>query len=152
VTQTIRDVIWGQLDYLLIDLPPGTGEPQQSLVQTIALDGVVIVTTPQDLSLLDASRSLGLFRQAGVPLLGVIENMSYLTCPHCGERIEVFYHSERRWAIQEGDLPLLGQIPMDAAISRAIDSGHPLVQAAPDSADAQAFRSIAAKLSQLLNQ
>ena len=152
VTQTIRDVIWGQLDYLLIDLPPGTGEPQQSLVQQIALDGAVLVTTPQDLSLLDTSRSLGLFRQAGVPLLGLIENMSYLTCPHCGERIEVFHHSERRWAIQQGDLPLLGQIPMDAAISRGIDAGHPLVQAAPDSTDAQAFRSIAAKLSELLNQ
>jgi len=152
VTQTLRDVRWGKLDYLLIDLPPGTGEPQQSLVQQIALDGAVIVTTPQDLSLLDASRSLGLFRQAHVPLLGLIENMSYLTCPHCGERIEVFHHSERRWAVQNGDLPLLGQIPMDAAISRAIDAGHPLVQAAPDSADAQAFRDIAAKIRELLSQ
>ena len=150
VTQTIRDVLWGELDYLLIDLPPGTGEPQQSLVQTIALDGAVIVTTPQDLSLLDASRSLGLFRQAGVPLLGVIENMSYLTCPHCGERIEVFHHSERRWAVQEGELPLLGQIPMDAAISRGIDAGHPLVQTAPDSTDAQAFRVIAARIAEKL--
>jgi ATP-binding protein involved in chromosome partitioning len=150
VTQTLRDVRWGQLDYLLIDLPPGTGEPQQSLVQQVALDGAVIVTTPQDLSLLDASRSLGLFRQAGVPLLGLIENMSYLTCPHCGERIEVFHHSERRWAVQNGDLPLLGQIPMDAAISRAIDAGHPLVQAAPDSTDAQAFRDIAARISSML--
>jgi ATP-binding protein involved in chromosome partitioning len=152
VTQTIRDVVWGELDYLLIDLPPGTGEPQQSLVRTIALDGAVIVTTPQDLSLLDASRSLGLFRQAGVPLLGVIENMSYLTCPHCGEKIEVFHHSDRRWSVQDGALPLLGQIPMDAAISRAIDAGHPLVQAAPDSTDAQAFRAIAAKLGELLGR
>jgi ATP-binding protein involved in chromosome partitioning len=146
VTQTLRDVRWGELDYLLIDLPPGTGEPQQSLVKQIALDGAIIVTTPQDLSLLDASRSLGLFRQANVPLLGLIENMSYLECPHCGERIEVFHHSERRWTIQNGDLPLLGQIPMDAAISRGIDAGHPLVQAAPDSTDARAFREIAAKL------
>jgi ATP-binding protein involved in chromosome partitioning len=152
VTQTLRDVRWGALDYLLIDLPPGTGEPQQSLVQQITLDGAVIVTTPQDLSLLDASRSLGLFRQAGVRLLGMIENMSYLTCPHCGERIEVFHHSERHWDIQNGELPLLGQIPMDAAISRGIDAGHPLVQAAPDSTDAQAFREIAAKLAGLLGQ
>ena len=147
MTQTLRDVRWGQLDYLLIDLPPGTGEPQQSLVQQIALDGAVIVTTPQDLSLLDASRSLGLFRQAGVRLLGLIENMSYLTCPHCGERIEVFHHSERRWDIQNGELPLLGQIPLDAAISRGIDAGHPLVQAAPDLTDAQAFREIAQRAS-----
>src|SRR5690349_9073651 len=146
VTQTLCDVRWGELDYLLIDLPPGTGEPQQSLVQQIALDGAVIVTTPQDLSLLDASRSLGLFRQSGVRLLGMIENMSYLACPHCGERIEVFHHSARRWDIQNGELPLLGQIPMDAAISKGIDAGHPLVQAAPDSTDAQAFRDIAAAL------
>jgi ATP-binding protein involved in chromosome partitioning len=152
VTQTLRDVRWGALDYLLIDLPPGTGEPQQSLVQQIALDGAVIVTTPQDLSLLDASRSVGLFRQADVPLLGLIENMSYLTCPHCGERIEVFHHSQRRWDIQSGELPLLGQIPMDAAISRGIDSGHPLVQAAPDSTDAQAFRELAMKLIARLGQ
>jgi len=150
VTQTLRDVRWGALDYLLIDLPPGTGEPQQSLVQQIALDGAVIVTTPQDLSLLDASRSLGLFRQAGVRLLGLIENMSYLTCPHCGDRIDVFHHSERRWDIQNGELPLLGQIPLDAAISRGIDAGHPLVQAAPDSTDAQAFRDIATRVAQAM--
>ena len=149
VTQTIRDVLWGELDYLLIDLPPGTGEPQQSLVAEIAIDGAVIVTTPQDLSLLDASRSLGLFRHAEVPILGVIENMSYLSCPHCGERIEVFHHSGRRWAVQEGALPLLGQIPLDAAISRGIDSGHPLVQAAPEAQDAQIFRAIARRIGQL---
>ena len=148
VTQTLRDVVWGELDYLLIDLPPGTGEPQQSLVEQIALDGAMVVTTPQDLSLLDTSRSLGLFRQAGVPLLGVVENMSYLTCPHCGERIEVFHHSDRRWAVQDGALPLLGQIPMDAAISRGIDSGHPLVQAAPSATEAAEFRAIAGKIAQ----
>jgi ATP-binding protein involved in chromosome partitioning len=95
---------------------------------------------------------LGLFRQASVPLLGLIENMSYLICPHCGEQIEVFHHSERRWSIQSGELPLLGRIPMDAAISRGIDAGHPLVQAAPDSADAQAFRDIAAKIRELLSK
>jgi len=150
VSQTLRDVRWGQLDYLLVDLPPGTGEPQQSLVSQIALDGAIVVTTPQDLSLLDASRSLGLFRQAGVPLLGVVENMSYFVCPHCGERVEVFHHSDRRWGVQEGDLLLLGQIPMDAAISRAIDAGHPLVQAAPDTRESATFRTIAARVAQAL--
>lgn len=150
VTQTLGDVLWGTLDYLLIDLPPGTGEPQHSLVRAFELDGAVVVTTPQDLSLLDASRSLGLFRSAAVPILGVIENMSYLTCPHCGERIEVFHHSERRWAVSAGDLPLLGQIPMDSAISRGIDAGHPLVQARPDAAEAAVFREIAAKIAQQL--
>lgn len=150
VTQTLRDVAWGALDYLLIDLPPGTGEPQHSLVRQFQIDGAVVVTTPQDLSLLDASRSLGLFRAAGVPILGVIENMSYFVCPHCGERIEVFHHSERRWAVQGGELPLLGQIPMDASISRGIDSGHPLVQAAPDTRELAAFREIAAKVARAL--
>lgn len=150
VTQTLRDVIWGELDYLVIDLPPGTGEPQQHLVNSFAIDGAVIVTTPQDLSLLDASRSLGLFRQAGVALLGVIENMSHLICPHCGERIEVFHHSDRRWAVLDGELPLLGQIPIDIAISRAIDAGHPLVQAAPHTPDAEAFVAIARQIAQRL--
>ena len=150
ITQTLRDVQWGELDYLLIDLPPGTGEPQHSLVRAFQLDGVVIVTTPQDLSLLDASRSLGMFRQAAIPILGVIENMSYLICPHCGEQIDVFHRSERRWAVLEGELPLLGRIPMQPAISRAIDSGHPLVQAAPDSADTAAFLAIARRIDEQL--
>jgi ATP-binding protein involved in chromosome partitioning len=146
VTQTLRDMSWGALDYLLIDLPPGTGEPQHSLIRAFQIEGVVVVTTPQDLSLLDASRSLGMFRAASIPILGVIENMSYLACPHCGERIEVFHHSERSWNIRGGELPLLGQIPMDIAISRGIDAGHPLVQANPSSPEARVFREIAAKL------
>lgn len=146
VTQTLRDVVWGALDYLLIDLPPGTGEPQHSLVRQFQIDGAIVVTTPQDLSLLDAGRSLGLFREAHIPILGVIENMSYLVCPHCGEQIEVFHHSDRRWAVQSEQLEVLGRIPMDIAISRGIDSGHPLVQTAPDAAQAAAFREIAATI------
>jgi ATP-binding protein involved in chromosome partitioning len=152
VTQTLRDVMWGDLDYLLIDLPPGTGEPQHSLVRLFALDGAVVVTTPQDLSRLDASRSLGLFVQAGVPILGVVENMSYFVCPHCGERVEVFHHSERHWAVQSGELPLLGRIPMDVEISRGIDAGHPLVAAAPDTPQSAAFREIAARVVERLSQ
>ena len=150
VPQTMRDVLWGDLDYLVVDLPPGTGEPQQSLVQAIQIDGVVVVTTPQDLSLLDAGRSLGLFRQAHVPILGVIENMSHLNCPHCGERIEVFHHSDRRWAVQNQALELLGRIPMDTQISAGIDAGDPLVQAAPGAAEVAVFREIAARVSQKL--
>jgi ATP-binding protein involved in chromosome partitioning len=151
VSQTIQDVRWGQLDYLLIDLPPGTGEPQQSLVDVVTIGGAVVVTTPQDLSLLDAGRSLGLFRQASVPILGVIENMSYLICPHCGERIEVFHRSERRWQVADEALELLGRIPMGLAISRAIDAGHPLLQDAPDAAEAALFRAIAQRIRQKLN-
>lgn len=150
ITQTLRDMRWGGLEYLLIDTPPGTGEPQHSLVQAFQIDGAVVVTTPQDLSLLDTSRSLGLFREAAIPILGVIENMSYVRCPHCGERIDVFQHSERSWAVRDGGLPLLGQIPMDIAISRSIDAGHPLVQAAPDAAEAMVFHTIAAQLAQQL--
>lgn len=152
IRQTLRDVLWGPLDYLLVDLPPGTGEPQQTLLQTIQIDAVIVVTTPQDLSLMDAGRSIGLFQQAGVPILGVIENMSYLHCPHCGEPIEVFYRSDRDWAVVAGEIELLGRIPMDQSISRAIDAGHPLVQASPQSQEARAFTDIAAQIVQHLNE
>lgn len=150
VTRTLKDVMWGELDYLLIDLPPGTGEPQQTLVKTVQMDGAVLVTTPQDLSLLDAGRSLGLFRKANVPILGVVENMSYLQCPHCGERIEVFHRSGGQWAIQEETLELLGRIPMDIAISRGIDAGHPLIEASPDAKEAAVFKEIAKKVAKKL--
>jgi ATP-binding protein involved in chromosome partitioning len=146
IRQTLQDVAWGRLDFLLIDLPPGTGEPQHTLSKTVQIDGVLIVTTPQDLSLLDASRSLGLFREAGIPILGVIENMSYLNCPHCGEQIEVFHRSRQRWLVEDEELERLGRIPMDIAISRGIDAGHPLMQAVPDSPQAKAFLEIAAKI------
>ena len=146
VTQTLRDVAWGELDYLLVDLPPGTGEPQHSLLRAFVVDGAVVVTTPQDLSLLDASRSLGMFHQAGVPILGAIENMSYLRCPHCGERIEVFHRSERAWAIEHESVEVLGRVPMDIGISRGIDAGHPLLQTTPDAAGSLIFRAIAARV------
>jgi ATP-binding protein involved in chromosome partitioning len=146
VTRTLRDVMWGDLDFLLIDLPPGTGEPQTTLLRTVQVDGVIVVTTPQDLSLMDASRSLGLFRKSNVPIIGVVENMSYLQCPHCEERIEVFHHSNSNWAIEDKELPVLGKIPMDIAISRGIDAGHPLLESNPDAKEAVAFRDIAAKV------
>ena len=139
VTQTLRDVLWGKLDFLLIDLPPGTGEPQMGLVNSVPLDGVVIVTTPQDLSLLDSSRSLQMFRGQGVPILGVVENMSGFTCPHCGEQIDVFQRGESAWAVYGDDVPLLARIPMDVEISRGIGRGKPVVLAAPDSPPARGF-------------
>jgi len=146
VTRTLKDVLWGELDYLLIDLPPGTGEPQQTILGAVEVDGVVVVTTPQDLSLLDASRSLGLYRKAGVPVLGVVENMSYMMCPECGKKIEPFHRSERKWEVQDGTLDVLGRIPMDMAISRGIDAGHPLVEADPKATEVAVFREIAERV------
>ncbi|MCU0492502.1 MAG: Mrp/NBP35 family ATP-binding protein [Chloroflexaceae bacterium] len=138
VIRTLRDVLWGELDYLLLDLPPGSGEPQISLVQQIALDGAVVVTTPQDMSLLDAGRSLGLFRQHHIPIIGIVENMSYAVCPHCGERIEVFAQSERPWLVQQEGLELLGRVPMDIGVSRPLAGPQP----------APVFQAIAARVAE----
>jgi ATP-binding protein involved in chromosome partitioning len=149
IRQTLRDVVWGELDFLLLDFPPGSGEPQQTLLSSIRIDGVLIVTTPQDLSLMDTSRSLGLFRQEGVPILGAVENMSFLFCPHCGEPVEVFYRSGRLWRVTE-NVETLGHIPIDVAISKGIHAGHPLVQAVPDAPQAMAFREIATKVAEML--
>ena len=150
IRQTLQDVQWGELDYLLVDFPPGSGEPQQTLLKTISFDGVIVVTTPQDLSLLDAGRSLGLFRQNGIPILGLVENMSYLICPHCGEKVEVFHRSPHGWAIED-EAVMLGRIPMDIAISRGIDKGHPLMQDSPEAVQAVAFREIAARVVEYFN-
>ncbi|GAB4581061.1 MAG: hypothetical protein Fur0022_38060 [Anaerolineales bacterium] len=146
IRQTMQDVLWGELDYLLVDFPPGSGEPQQTLLKTIAFDGAIIVTTPQDLSLMDAGRSLGLFRQNEIPILGLVENMSYLICPHCGEQVEVFHRTPRDWAVDDQSVELLGRVPMALAISRGIDQGHPLMQDTPDATQAVIFREIASRV------
>jgi ATP-binding protein involved in chromosome partitioning len=127
IRETLEDVVWGELDTLLLDLPPGSGEPQQTLFDFIQIDGALIVTTPQDLSLMDASRSMGHFQAAGIPILGVIENMSYLNCPHCGELIEIFHRSRITWSIEDSQIALLGRIPLALEISRGYDStkNHP---------------------------
>jgi ATP-binding protein involved in chromosome partitioning len=150
ICQTLQDVLWGVLDVLVLDFPPGTGEPQQMLLKTIHIDGVLLVTTPQDLSFMDTSRSMGLFQQVGVPILGVIENMSYLLCPHCGEPIEVFARSQGEWAITDPTFEQLGRIPMHVAMSRGIDAHHPLLQTVSDSPEAVVFRHIAAEVSRKL--
>ncbi len=146
IRQTLQDVRWGELDYLLIDMPPGSGEPQQTLLTTIKIDAALIVTTPQDLSLMDASRSIGLFESAGVPIIGAVENMSYLNCPHCGEPIEVFHRSKLTWAIEERQIELLGRIPLDIGISRGIDAGHPFMDSAGTGAEKVPFIEIAEKI------
>jgi ATP-binding protein involved in chromosome partitioning len=146
IRQTLQDVLWGELDYLLIDLPPGTGEPQQTLLQTIRVDGVVIVTTPQDLSLMDSSRSLGLFQAAGVPITGVVENMSYLVCPHCGEPVEVFTRGSATWAVDDESIEVLGRVPLETGISRGIERGNPFMTTPGEDGGRQVFLEIARKI------
>ncbi|MEA2575844.1 MAG: ATP-binding protein involved in chromosome partitioning [Chloroflexia bacterium] len=151
VSRTLKDVLWGELDYLLVDLPPGTGEPQQSLVKTVSVDGVIVVTTPQDMSLMDAGRSLELYRQASVPILGVVENMSYMVCPDCGKHIEVFHRTERDWAVESAEIEVLGRIPMSPHISRGIDASHPLLSLTLNGTESVVFRQIAARLRERLS-
>lgn len=141
--RTLRDVIWGELDVLLLDLPPGSGEPQQTLLRILHIDGVLIVTTPQVLSRMDSSRSLGMFQQLEIPVLGVIENMSYLHCPHCGEPVDILSPSSGTWAVDDSEIPCLGRIPMNSTLSNSISAEHPLVQAQSDMPEAQIFRQIA---------
>ncbi len=131
---------------MLIDLPPGTGEPLATLAWRVALDGAVLVVTPQDLALLDTTRSLALFREAAVPILGVIENMAYYVCPHCGERVDVFGRSERSWAVRDAGGPLLGAVPLDPAPSGAANAGRPVILDTPDAPQTAAFAAIAAAL------
>lgn len=145
VVQTLRDVEWGALHYLLIDLPPSAGQPQQGLLQNVRMNGVVIVTTPQDLSLLDSSRSLSMYAQASVPVLGLVENMSYFICPHCGEKHEIFQHSANWRPVALKDTPMLGRIPLTADISKGINREHPLMADPRDAQgpQAEAFLEIA---------
>ena len=149
--QTLQDVIWGELDYLIIDLPPGTGGPEKTILNTVQIDGVLIVTTPQDLSLIDTGRSMRVFRKSGVSLLGVVENMSYLICPFCKETVQVFEKSGDDWPIYK-ELPLMGKIPLDRAINRTIDESHPLLQEEPDSHQASVFMNIASKVVKKLSE
>ena len=146
IRQLLVDARWGPLDYLLIDLPPGTGEPQITLSRQIALDGVVLVVTPQDLALLDTTRSFKMFRDAGAPVLGVVENMSYFRAPDTGNRYEIFGHGGAKMAAEELGLEFLGEIPLDQATGEASDAGVPVTQASPDAEAARAFMDVAEKI------
>ena len=149
--QTLQDVIWGELDYLIIDLPPGTGGPQKTVLDTVHIDGVLIVTTPQDLSLIDTGRSIRAFRESGVTLLGVVENMSYLICPYCEKRVQVFSKSGEDWPLYK-ELSFLGKIPLDETINRTVDESHPLLREESDSLQASSFLSIASKVVRTLSE
>ncbi|HQU33767.1 MAG: hypothetical protein B7Z68_07700 [Acidobacteria bacterium 21-70-11] len=142
--QFIEDVEWGTLDYLVVDLPPGTGDAQLTITQQVPLDGAVIVTTPQDVALIDARKGLAMFQKVNVPVLGMIENMSAFVCPHCGERSEIFKHGGGRRTAEQLGVPFLGDIPIDPAIVLGGDAGTPIVAAHPDSAAAKAFLELAA--------
>lgn len=143
IKQFLTGVDYGELDYLVIDLPPGTGDVQLTLVQTIPLTGAIIVTTPQDVALIDARRAIKMFQEVKVPVIGIIENMSYFVCPHCNEKSDIFSHGGGEKTSERYNVPLLGKIPIDMAIREGGDSGVPLVEAAPDSAQSQAFIAIA---------
>ena len=143
IQQFLRDVDWGALDYLVVDLPPGTGDAQLSLSQLIPITGAVIVTTPQEVSLLDSKKGLAMFQKVHVPVLGIIENMSSFVCPHCQERTDIFSHGGGRKAAEALGVPFLGEIPIDPAIRSGGDAGRPLMDTAPDSPQADAFRRIA---------
>lgn len=143
VKQFLLDVVWGELDYLVIDLPPGTGDAQLTLVQTISLTGAIVVTTPQDVALIDARRAIKMFHEVKVPVLGVVENMSYFVCPHCGGKTEIFSEGGGEKTSQRYNVPFLGKIPIDPEIRVGGDSGRPIVVANPNSPQSSAFKRIA---------
>jgi len=146
VTQMLRDVAWGALDVLVVDMPPGTGDAQLTLAQAVPLKGAIIISTPQDLSLIDARRGLAMFKKVNVPVLGIIENMSYFQCPHCGAQSDIFGHGGARHEADRLGVPFLGEIPLHMAIRTTSDSGTPVVESEPNGAHAAIFRAIAAKV------
>jgi ATP-binding protein involved in chromosome partitioning len=146
IQQFFRDVVWGELDYLLVDLPPGTGDAQLTISQLVPLTGAIAVTTPQEVALHDVRKGLMMFQKVNVPLLGIIENMSYFVCGHCGTRSEIFSHGGGERAAEKFGIPFLGRIPIDPAICAGGDTGMPIVVAQLDSPQATAFLDIAARL------
>ena len=150
IQQFLRDVDWGELDFFLVDLPPGTGDAQLSLAQTIHLHGAVIVTTPQEVATGDSLRGAKMFERVGTRVLGVVENMSYYVCEHCGQRSDLFLSGGGARLAAELAVPLLGQIPLQAGLAALADSGQPVVVAAPDSPSGRALRDIAEQVAALL--
>jgi len=147
--QMLGQVQWGELDVLIVDLPPGTGDVQLSLVQKVPLAGVVIVSTPQDVALLDAKKAMAMFKKTNTRVLGLVENMSTFICPHCGEATHIFNHGGAHAEALRHGLPFLGEVPLTLGIREAGDAGKPIVLAAPDSAEAKAFTSIAEQVIRL---
>ena len=151
IQQMLRDVMWGALDYLVFDMPPGTGDAQLSLSQVIPLSGVVMVTTPQDVALLDVRKAIGMFQRLNVPMLGVVENMSYFEAPDTGTRYHIFGEGGGRRVADEYGVPLLAQLPLDPDTRKGGDEGAPITVRRPESAQAQAFRELAARVVERLD-
>ncbi|TDI61603.1 MAG: sodium:proton antiporter, partial [Alphaproteobacteria bacterium] len=143
ISQMINDVKWGKLDVLVLDLPPGTGDAQLTIAQKVPLAGSVIVSTPQDIALLDARRGIAMFNKVKVPTLGIVENMSTFVCPHCGEASHIFGHGGARQTALDLGVDFLGEIPLHLSIRETSDQGTPIVVSQPDSPEAQAFLDIA---------
>ncbi|KXV73961.1 [Fe-S]-binding protein, partial [Acetobacter malorum] len=143
INQFLTDVDWGPLDVLVVDMPPGTGDAQLSLMQKVPLAGAVIVSTPQDIALIDARRGVSMFEKMKVPVLGLIENMSYFCCPNCGHHTELFGHGGAKKEAETMGVPFLGEVPLLADIRSTGDAGTPIVASAPESEGAKAFRRIA---------
>src|SRR5436309_3373006 len=146
ITQMLRDVAWGTLDILVVDMPPGTGDAQLTLAQNVPLKGAVIISTPQDLSLIDARRGLAMFKKVNVPVLGIVENMSYFQCPHCGTKSDIFGHGGARHEAEKLGVPFLGEIPLHMAIRASSDAGSPVVDSEPDGPHAAIYRAIAGQV------
>jgi ATP-binding protein involved in chromosome partitioning len=148
IDQFLTDVKWGTLDFMIIDLPPGTGDAQLTLTQKAGLTGAVVVTTPQDVALIDARKGLAMFRKVNVPVLGIIENMSYFICRHCGEREEIFGHGGGQRTAEMLGVPFLGEVPIDPKVVVGGDSGQPIVVSEPQSPAAAAFRELARQVAE----
>jgi ATP-binding protein involved in chromosome partitioning len=146
LTQMLREVEWGTLDVMVVDMPPGTGDAQLTMAQQVPLKGAVIVSTPQDLALIDARRGVAMFNRVNVPVLGIIENMSYFVCPHCGTRSDIFAHGGARHEAERLGVPFLGEVPLHMAIREKSDAGLPVVATEPDGPHAKIYRDIAATL------
>ncbi|HMK70449.1 MAG TPA: Mrp/NBP35 family ATP-binding protein [Xanthobacteraceae bacterium] len=146
LTQMLREVEWGALDVMVVDMPPGTGDAQLTMAQQVPLKGAVIVSTPQDLALIDARRGIAMFRRVNVPVVGIVENMSMFICPHCGTRSDIFGHGGARHEAERLGVPFLGEVPLAMDIREKSDAGAPVVAAEPDGAHAQIFRDIAARV------
>ncbi len=144
--QMLREVEWGALDIMIVDMPPGTGDAQLTMAQQVPLAGAVIVSTPQDIALLDARKGLNMFRKVDVPVLGIVENMSYFLCPHCGGRSEIFSHGGARHEAERLGTEFLGEVPLDLRIRETSDAGTPITVSEPDNPHALVFRRMAARV------